>query len=124
MNDLSTLLRIVFRTALFFMSFCLLLWAVVPVLKPYAAGFLLGMVISLANAWILRVKTAAIVQLALSSESKRLTTGYLSRASMVAVGTAVCLQFPDHFNLVTTVVGFFFVQLVTLVIGLATGRYR
>lgn len=121
MDDLSILMRRVFQASMFFMSFCLLVWAFVPTLKPYAAGLTLGTAVSLINAILLRVQTERIVQLALANSGKRISSGFVGRLCMVMIGTMTCLRFPA-FHLISTVIGFFFVQLATLIIGFISAR--
>lgn len=116
MNDLEGLLRPVFRYALFFMAACLMVWAFVPGLKPYAAGFVLGTAVSLVNAWILQTKIHAITRAVLDNKGKRENNGFISRICMVLIGTMISAKFPQ-FHLMTTIAGFFFVQLATLLMG-------
>ncbi|MNC23691.1 ATP synthase I chain [compost metagenome] len=116
MNDLDALLGRVFRYALFFMAACFLAWALVPGAKPYAAGLVLGTLISLANARILYRKIQTMTRIALENNGKKANPGFFSRACMVLVGTMISLKFPQ-FHLMTTIAGFFFVQLATLLMG-------
>lgn len=121
MNDLSTLLRSVYRTTLFFILACLMMWAFVPMLKPYAAGLALGTCISLLNAWILQMRIYKITQVALENSGKRVHAGFAARASMVLLGTMISVRFPV-FHLACTISGFFFVQLATLIFGFVSAR--
>lgn len=116
MNDLDALLRRVFRYALFFMAACLLAWALVPSLKTYAAGLILGTIISLINARILDSKIQSITRIALENSGRRANAGFVSRICMALIGVMISLKF-SQFHLMTTIAGFFFVQLVTLLMG-------
>jgi ATP synthase protein I len=116
MNDLKQHMQNVFRSALFFMAACFLVWAVAPGLRPYASGLLLGTVISLINARILSYKIEAITVAALANDGRKQSAGFISRACMVLIGTMVSMRFPD-FHLVSTIIGFFFVQMATLFMG-------
>jgi ATP synthase protein I len=116
MNDLGTLMRSVFRASMLFMSLCLLAWAFIPAVKTYAAGLVLGTLISLINAYMLQSRIHTITRVALANTGKRVNSGFIGRVCMVVFGTMTCLRFP-HFHLVSTIIGFFFVQLATLIIG-------
>lgn len=121
MNDLSTLIRHVFRVSMFFMSICLMTWALVPFLKPYAAGLVLGTTISLVNGLLLQAQVNKVTRIALENTGKRAGSGFLGRACMVLIGTMLAVRFPA-FHLISTISGFFFVQLVTLIIGIISSR--
>lgn len=117
MNEFESTIQSVFRYALFFMAGCLLAWAFVPGAKPYAAGLVLGVLISLVNARILHAKIHALTLAALENSGRKVNFGFISRACMVLIGTMIALKFPQ-FNLVTTVAGFFFVQAATWIRGI------
>ncbi|GIP35545.1 ATP synthase subunit I [Paenibacillus sp. J2TS4] len=117
MNDLTAYMKTVFRAALFFLAACLLLWALIPQVKPYAAGLVLGTVISLINARLLGYKIQVVTKLVLENTGKRVNLGFISRACMVLIGTMICVKFPQ-FDLISMVIGLFFVPLVTLLMGI------
>lgn len=121
MNELDILMRRIFRASMFFMSVCLLVWAFSPSLKPYAAGLVLGVCISLVNGLILKSRVHAITRIALANTGKRASSGFLSRASMIFIAIIICLRFPA-FQLSTTIIGFFFVQTCALLFGLGFAR--
>lgn len=116
MNDLNELMRTVFRSAMLFLSGCFLVWAFFPSLKPYAAGLVLGTAVSLINARILGYQIDKMTESAIANTGKRVGSGYASRISMVLIGTMVALKFPQ-FHLITTICGFFYVQLATFFFG-------
>jgi ATP synthase protein I len=116
MNDLEQLLRNVFRFALFFLSACFLFWAIFPQWRPYAAGLVLGTLVSLINARILTHKIHVITQAVLQNSGARVNMGFVGRICVVLIGTMIAVKLPQ-FHLVATIAGFFFVQLATLVMG-------
>jgi ATP synthase protein I len=116
MNDMNELMRHVFRSAMLVMSGCLLVWAFFPGLKPYAAGLILGIAVSLVNARILGHKIHQMTEGALANNGKRVGSGYVARISMVLIGTMVSVKFPQ-FDLISTIIGFFFVQLAAFFLG-------
>lgn len=116
MNDMNVFMRYIYRSAMLFVSGCLLVWALFPDLKPIAAGLVLGTLISLINARILGYKIHKLTEVALANSRKRGNTGLIGRISMVLIGTMTSLRFPQ-FDLYATVIGFFFVQAASLVLG-------
>lgn len=121
MNELDILMRRIFRASLFFMSACLLTWSFIPMLKPYAAGLVLGTCVSLINGRILQSCIHAITRIALANTGKRANSGFISRVSMVFIGVMICLRFPA-FHLSATIIGFFFVQTAAFLYGLGSAR--
>lgn len=119
MNDLSTHLKFVSRCALFFLSACFLVWALVPQFKVYAAGLVLGTIISLINARILSYKIITVTKLLEENGGKKANLGFVARVSMVLIGTMISVKLPQ-FNLIATISGFFFAQATTFFTGLIT----
>lgn len=119
MNDLPAHLRVVTRTAIYFFAACLLLWAIVPSIRPYVAGLVLGAFVSLFNTHLLSMKIQQISQRVMEFEGKRVGTGFLSRVSMVLIAVLISAKIP-HFSLVFTIIGLFLVQLATLLMGILT----
>lgn len=117
MNDLSAHLRVVTRNAIYFFVGCLLLWAIVPNIRPYVAGLMLGALVSLFNTHLLALKIQQISQRVLELEGKRVGTGFLSRVSMVLIAVLISAKL-SHFSLVFTLIGLFLVQLATLLMGI------
>ncbi|MFD0871864.1 ATP synthase I chain [Chlamydia abortus] len=117
MNDLTAYMKTVSRAAMFFLAICLLVWALVPQAKPYAAGLVLGTVISLINARLLGAKIQAITRLVMENTGKRINSGFISRACMALIGTMICVKFPQ-FDLISMIIGLFFVQMATLLMGI------
>ncbi|MFE5324166.1 ATP synthase subunit I [Paenibacillus sp. NPDC056579] len=114
MNDQ---MKPIVRATLLFLSALLLFWAFVPMYRTYAAGFILGMSISLVNAWILSIKIKAISRNIIEKTEKRVGLGTVSRMCMALIGVMIALKVPQ-FDLIFTIIGLFFVQLATLLMGL------
>ena len=117
MNDLSAHMRTVFRLACVFYAICLLLWAFVPSYQAQAAGLLLGSVVSLVNAQLLMAKINQISKMAAEHTGKRVNIGFVSRAAMSLIAVMISLKFPQ-FDLICTIIGLFFVQMATLLMGI------
>mgnify|MGYP001304124139 CR=1 FL=1 len=114
MNDQ---LKLLVRITLIGISALLLAWAIWPAYRTYAAGLALGMIVSLINAWLLVSKIRLISKLAESEERKRINVGTVSRMCMALLAVMVAVKYPQ-FDLVFTIIGLFFVQLATLLMGL------
>jgi ATP synthase protein I len=114
---MSNQLKPIVRAALLFMSVSLIVWILLPEYRTYAAGFLLGMMVSLINAWILLVKIDAFTRNIAEKTEKRGNLGTISRVCMALIAVMCAVKVPQ-IDLVFTIVGLFFVQMVTLVRGL------
>jgi ATP synthase protein I len=114
MNDQ---LRPIVRITLLFCSVLLLIWAIVPAYRVYTAGFMLGTIISLINAWMLLLKIESISRNIEQKTEKRVNLGTLSRMCMALIGVMIAIKLPQ-FDLIFTIIGLFFVQLATLLMGL------
>jgi len=114
MNDQ---MKPIVRATLLFLSALLIFWTFVPAYRTYAAGLMLGMTISLVNAWILSIKIEAISRNIMEKTEKRVGLGTVSRMCMALIGVMVAVKVPK-FDLIFTIIGLFFVQLATLLMGL------
>ncbi|MDF2960906.1 MAG: synthase-like protein [Paenibacillus sp.] len=114
MNDQ---LRPIVRITLLILSVLLLVWAVVPAYRIYIAGFMLGMMISLINAWMLVLKIEAISRNIEQKTEKRVGLGTVSRMCMALIGVMIAIKLPQ-IDLIFTIIGLFSVQLATLLMGL------
>jgi ATP synthase protein I len=114
---MSDQLKPIVRAALLFVSVVLIVWVLVPGYRTYAAGFLLGMMVSLINAWILMIKIDAFTRNITEKTEKRGNLGTLSRVCMALIAVMCAVKIPQ-IDLVFTIIGLFFVQMVTLVRGL------
>ncbi|PZE19406.1 ATP synthase subunit I [Paenibacillus xerothermodurans] len=112
---MSDQVKPIVRAALLFLSALLVVWILMPAYRTYTAGFMLGMVISLVNGWMLLLKIEALSRT--EQTGRRVNLGTLSRMCMAIIGVMIALKLPHHFNLVFTIIGMFFVQVVTLFMG-------
>ncbi|MFC0216403.1 ATP synthase subunit I [Paenibacillus chartarius] len=109
------------RAVLLAMSVSLVIWAVFPAYRSYATGFILGMMVSLINAWLLMIKIEAISKMVAEGTKKRVNLGFVSRVCMAILAVMVAVKLPQV-DLVFTIIGLFSVQLGTLVMGLVTKK--
>jgi ATP synthase protein I len=116
MNDLELLMKKVFRSALFFLSVCFLVWAFMPEWRTYAAGMVLGTIISLVNARILAHKIQVITTAILNNTGERVSMGFMARTCMTLIAVMMAMKLPQ-FALVTTITGVFYVQAVSIGLG-------
>jgi len=119
MIDLSSHLRTLLRATLFLMAVGLVGWALVPSVRPYAAGVMLGAVGSLVNAHLLRYKIEMLGQQIAEKTQKRVGLGFVARISVALMAVMVAMKQPGV-DLAATIVGLFFAQMVTLLLGMVT----
>lgn len=117
MNDMSAYLKTASRIALFLLSFCLLGWALFEPYRSYMAGVILGIVVSLVNAYYLSYKIREFTRMIEHNAGRRVNLGFLTRAS-TAVLAVFAASKTEHIEVVTTAAGIFFVPLSTIVVGL------
>jgi ATP synthase protein I len=125
MDDFSAHLKTVQNVFLFFLSFCLAAWALFVEYRPYSAGLMLGSVASMINARYLAWKIHKFTDAALEKKGRKVNLGFLTRAATAALAALVAIRYPQHVALTTTIAGYFFAQLATLVVGiLSIGRSK
>jgi ATP synthase protein I len=125
MDDFSAHLKTVQNVFLFFLSFCLAAWALFVEYRPYTAGLMLGSVTSMINARYLAWKIHKFTDAALEKKGRKVNLGFLTRAAIAALAGLVAVRYPQHVALTTTITGYFFAQLATLVVGiLSIGRSK
>ncbi|MFB6367411.1 ATP synthase subunit I [Paenibacillus elgii] len=110
-------LKSVVRVTLYFLSALLLVWALLPAYRTYVCGLMLGLAVSLINAWLLAMKIESVSRNANEYMGKRVNLGTVSRMCMALIAVMIAVKLPQ-FNLVFTIIGLFFVQLVTLLMGI------
>jgi ATP synthase protein I len=110
-------LKPVVKVAMLFLVVSLLVWMVFPAYRMHATGFILGMMISLINAWILMIKIDAFSRNIVEKTQKRVNLGFVSRLCMALIAVMVAVKLPQV-DLVFTLIGLFFVQMATLLMGL------
>ncbi|MBP1992586.1 ATP synthase subunit I [Paenibacillus eucommiae] len=114
---MNTQLKPMVRITLLVVSVSLLVWIIFPSYRTYAAGLVLGVVISFINAWFLFMKIEALARNAAEGSDKRINLGFISRVCMAIIAVMIAVKIPD-FNLVFTIIGLFFVQVATLLRGM------
>lgn len=114
MNDQ---MKPIVRAVLLLLSVSLFVWLLVPAYRSYANGFMLGMMISLINAWILLTKIEALSRNIAEGTQKRVNLGFVSRVCMAIIAVMIAVKLPQV-DLVSTIIGLFFVQMATLLMGL------
>lgn len=124
MSDLSSHLKAAFRISLFFLSACFVIWALLPLARPYAAGLILGTLGSLFNTQHLARKVKQISRMAMEKKPQLANTGLLSRAAIAFMVAVIAIKFPQHIHLISALVGLFFVQMVTIVLEMAQRRNK
>ncbi|MCR8632316.1 MULTISPECIES: ATP synthase subunit I [Paenibacillus] len=123
MDDFSAHLKTVQNVFLFFLSFCLVSWAIFEDFRPYSAGLMLGSIASMINArylaWkILRLSEKVIKASLEQQVPRKATIGFLTRAAIAGLAGLIAVRYPEHIALPTTIAGYFFAQLATLVLGI------
>jgi ATP synthase protein I len=118
MDDFSATLKTVQNVFLFFLSFCLAAWALLVDYRVYIAGLMLGSLASIVNARFLAWKINKMAAAAIEQKGRKVTLGFLTRAAIAAFAGLVAVRYPQHIALPTTVAGYFFAQLATLVLGI------
>jgi ATP synthase protein I len=125
MDDFSAHLKTVQNVFLFFLSFCLAAWALFVEYRPYSAGLMLGSVASMINARYLAWKIHKFTEAALEKKGRKVNLGFLTRAATAALAGLIAVRYPQHVALTTTIAGYFFAQLATLVVGIVSiGRSK
>jgi ATP synthase protein I len=122
MDDFSAHLKAVQNVFLFFLSFCLAAWAVLVEYRPYMAGLMLGSVASMINARYLAWKIHKFTAAAIEQKGRKVNLGFLTRAAIAALAGLIAVRYPQHIALTTTIAGYFFAQLATLVLGILSIR--
>ncbi|MBP1153210.1 MULTISPECIES: ATP synthase subunit I [unclassified Paenibacillus] len=115
-------LKSIVRASLFFLSALLLLWAVFPDYRTHVNGLVLGMMVSLINAWMLMLKIEALAVIIVDKDNeqtrKRINMGFISRLSMAILAVMFAVRMPQSFDVVFTIIGFSFIQVALLLKGL------
>jgi len=105
MNDMSTHLRRALRGALILSSIALLVWAIKPDARQYAAGFMLGLFFSMVNGWYLALKTRQVIAVLVENSGKRVGLGFIVRAAMSVLAVYIAVEREEQFDLAFTIIG-------------------
>ncbi|MFN0224578.1 ATP synthase subunit I [Paenibacillus sp. KR2-11] len=124
MDEFSAHLKTVQNIFLFFLSFCLVGWALLEGYRPYVAGVMLGSAVSMINARYLAWKIRKVTGSDGDEQppARKANMGFMTRAAIATLAGIVAIRYPEHVSLPTTVAGYFFTQLVTLVLGIISIR--
>jgi ATP synthase protein I len=122
MDDFLAHLKTVQNVFLFFLSFCLAAWALFVEYRPYTAGLMLGSAASMINGKYLAWKIHKFTIAAVEKKGRKVNLGFLTRAAIAALAGLVAVRYPQHVALATTIAGYFFVQLATIVLGILSIR--
>lgn len=118
MDEFSVRLKTVQRFVIFFLSFCFMAWALLPVYRPYFAGLILGTLVSLVNAHYLAWKIRRLTNSVLEGRRRRGGLGFGTRAAISLLAVWGAYEVPEHMAVWTTIIGLIFVQLATLLLGI------
>jgi len=112
------------RIALLFLSFCIMLWALVPDWRIYSAGASLGVVASMANAYLLRKRVAwiGIVFKNNPNPPRRAGMGLASRLAMVLIAAMAAYRYPGYFHLPSVMYACFFMPITSLFVALLNNK--
>jgi ATP synthase protein I len=123
MDDFSAHLKTVQNAFLFFLSFCLVGWALLEDYRPYVAGLMLGSIVSMINARHLAWKIGRTTKRLLKQpNTRKANMGFLTRGAIAALAGLIVIRYPQHLALSTTIAGYFFAQLATIVLGIVSIR--
>jgi ATP synthase protein I len=117
MNDLSAHLKTVTRVTIFFLSLCLLVWALYPSYRPYASGVMIGIIASLINGNYLAVKIRQLSRMASTGQQRRINLGFLTRAAIAVLAVMLSMRINDV-NLFAVVTGLFAWQVAAFLTGI------
>ncbi|MFS1510896.1 ATP synthase subunit I [Chengkuizengella sp. SCS-71B] len=118
MNNLSTLTKNAYKITLYVLAVCFVTWALLPDYRVYIAGLILGIIVSLINARYLQWKIELMSEVAIKKVKRRVNDGFMTRASLALIAVVISFKFEQHIAFSTTLAGLFFVQLVTLLLGI------
>lgn len=116
MKDISAHLKTVALSAAVAIAVCAAGWLILPGLRSYFAGFILGTVVSVINFHYLAMKVRQISSAVVERTGRRVNLGFLTRASMAVLAVMVTLKF-EEFHIISTLAGIFFAQMITILLG-------
>lgn len=117
MNEFAAHIKHIQTVYFFFLSFCLVCWALWIDARPQFAGVILGITISMINARYLAWKINRITNMALSQNRyNKLNIGFLTRAAIATLAAIIAYQYQQHFHVFYVVGSFFFAFVVGSII--------
>lgn len=117
MIDISSILNVVTRVVFLLMSLFLFGYVLLPEYRPDLLGLTLGMAAGLVNVRYLAKKVQQVAEIAVSTEKKRFSFGYVTRMCIALLVVMFAVKFGD-ISLATTIIGLFTAQLLLLVVAL------
>jgi ATP synthase protein I len=103
MSDIRAIYFRVRKYQFFILSICVLGWGFTES-KQIFAGLILGTTLSLFNLWLMARKMDQFGK-AVEQGGKVRSLGSLSRMATAAFAVIIALEYPEHFNLVSMVLG-------------------
>lgn len=119
MDDFSAHLKMVYRISIYFLSFCFAGYFLFPEYSGYFLGLLIGVLVSLINSVYLSLKIKQLTDAVIAKSNRRVNMGYLTRASMALLAIIASIKY-ENIEFSTTLAGLFFVQGVTLLVGMVS----
>jgi ATP synthase protein I len=120
MNEFESHIGRVTRISALVLSVDLVLWILIPGMRGYFAGFLVGGTVSLLNTHYTAWKIRQLTERALAndeSNTKRVNLGFMTRASTSLLAVLISLKAAD-IEFSTTLSGLFLTQLLSLFVGI------
>jgi len=103
------------RSALFFISACLIVWAIWPEGRAVAAGLILGTTASVINVLMLRRRIIQIGRIVEHKGPTRVGLGLAGRLATVLLAAMTAYRYPEYFHPIATLAACFYAQLVVFV---------
>ena len=101
---------------LILISAALLIWALVPEWKQFAAGLVLGIIFSLVNGWYFSLKAQQLTQMAVDQSKKRGNLGFLVRVGLSLLAVAIAVD-KEEFNVLATIIGLFYFYFALVILS-------
>lgn len=116
-DQTATILRIVLRISALLVSVSLVLWIGFPAYRSLIGGYILGLIFSMLNGWYLAMKLKQVALVAVEAKGKRVATGFMMRAVISVLAVMIAVK-RDGFDVLTTIIGLFTVNLIMVVAGI------
>jgi len=123
MNESNISAVLGLRIACLLGAAALAVWALWPDARPYAAGFLLGLLFSLINGWYLVLKVQQIGRLATNRVKRTGGIGFVFRAALSVLAVAIAAT-NDRFDVLMTIIGLLYIYAFIIFSGLISHVFR
>lgn len=120
MDNLNSIVSVVTRMTFLLLSVLFFGWAFLLDFRPIISGLILGLAVGLVYTRYLSMKVRGLVELVVSQENKRFSFGFLTRFCLILIATMVAVKL-ERVSVLSTVIGFFIPQLLTIPVGLVLG---